>query len=412
MKCRKCGSEISEGSKFCPVCGTPTGQTTDVRQKGVQHLKTPKGRKKALIAGVVAAVAVIGIVAVVTREKPISVTEGYKPVFTGGDGYGSVEVPDNLPLSDKNQAEKDFENTFEQESGGTLNYLFSGGSSARGDGSKAQAMFQMADSLSCKWETEDGNELKQGKLKNGQKIVYACTYNLDAGRKAGYRYTDLKTTYTVKGLKKIKEVDPFENVSAEWKLGGYDVRPDVSFKDGSIQKELSDKNLLSYHVSEDGDTGAKIEVSYDENQLVDVGYHVKGKSKEKTYDLGQKPVEITNTSDAEALKAAQTVTDPLIKKDIENCGNTLSEENYDSDDDIPLTIPADGYKVIGLDEEWGSMAVKYNVTAGNLTFERDYDVRVYKMADGSYKAVSTESDDDSVDCQVYVSEYDDTHEWN
>lgn len=410
MKCRKCGSEISEGSKFCPVCGAPV-ETTQAKKKQRIDLKTPKGKKTAVIAGVVTAAVIIGIAAIVTRSTPISVTEGYQPVFTGGNGYGSVEVPDNLPLSDKNQAEKDFENEFEKETGGALNYLFSGGSSAKGDGRKAQAMYQMADSLSCRWEDENGNKLKQGKLKNGQKIVYACTYNQNAGRQAGYRYTDLKTTYTVKGLKKVKEIDPFENVSAEWKLGGYDITPDISFKDGSIQKKLSDKNLLNYYIDQTGDTGAEIKVDYDEDKLTKEGYHVKEKSPAKTFDLGEKPVEITNTSDAEALKAAQKVTDPLIQKDIENCGNTLSEETYDSDSDTPLTIPENGYKVKGLDEDWGIMKVDYDVTAGNLIFERSYGVRVYKMSDGSYKAVSTDSDDDSVDCQVYVNEYSDTQEW-
>lgn len=276
-------------------------------------------------------------------------------------------------------------------------------------------MYQFATSLECKWEDEDGNELEQGKLKNDDKVVYACTYNKDAGKKAGYRFTDLKTTYTVKGLTKVKDIDVFDNVSVDWSLDGYEVAPEITVKDGSDQKKEQDKGYISYQSDWQDDGTVSVTAYVNEASLLTDGYHVKDLSDgsiTKKFDIGAKPVEITNTSDPDALAAAQKVTDPLIKQDIASCHNTLSEETYDSDTDTPLAIKDDGYTVKGLDDNWSGMDVIYNVTAGGITFERRYGVVVFKYADGTYKAVSTNGDSSSVDCQVYVSEYSDTHTWD
>lgn len=280
MKCKKCGSNISDDSEFCPECGAP-----------VQKKKNKTGFtiKKAVIAGGIVAAVLISFVAI-GRPKTISVTEGYKPKFTGSDGYGSVEVPDDLPLSKGNQAEEEFEEKFEKESGGTMDYLFSGGDSAKGDGSKAEAMFQMAGSLSCKWEDENGKKLKQGKLKNGQKIVYACTYDQNAGNKAGYRYTDLNTTYTVKGLKKVQDVDLFDNISVVWEKGLLDTMiPAIEFKDGSIQKKLNDDGLATYHVHQTGTTTAEVDIWFSEKNMINKGYRAKGNETTREYEIGPAP---------------------------------------------------------------------------------------------------------------------------
>ncbi len=455
MKCPNCGSEINDNARFCPVCGAPQNpqQTPNsgaasgkqnqppVQPSQPQYQQAPqyqqynqsqyqqpvnnqppkpkKNKKVIIIIVVIAIAAVVVLYLLFGRGKAISVTEGVEPTFSGGNGYGYVSMDTDVPDTSKNQAAKDFEDQLSQATGDSIGDLLSGNASV-GKGNKTAAMYQFAMSLDCKWEDEDGKEVKQGKLKNDDKVVYACTYNKDAGKKAGYRFTDLKTTYTVKGLKKIKDIDVFENVTVDWKLDGDDAEPEITVKDGTDQQKEQEKGTVTYDYDYSSDGTVTVTAYINQESLIDDGYHAKGLDDidgklTKDYDIGAQPVEITNTSDPDALAAAQKVTDPLIKQDIASCNNTLSEETYDSDTDTPLTIKDGGYTVKGLDDDWYGMDVVYNVTAGGLTFERSYSVAVYKFADGTYKAVSIGDDDEdsnSVSCQVYVSDYDDTYTWN
>lgn len=101
MYCKKCGNQIEKGAAFCSKCGTPIQEDTGV-PKGEMARKTI-GRKQ-LVAGAVAAMAVIALIAVIFSGKKggysgyyTCITDrNYYAIQIDGDritGYGSGTLP-------------------------------------------------------------------------------------------------------------------------------------------------------------------------------------------------------------------------------------------------------------------------------------------------------------------------------
>lgn len=105
--CAKCGAEITEGSKFCKMCGASVGDTQKrtVNQKvsvKAAPVSRKSGKKKPMVIGIIAVIAVVlagvGIKNVATSvpdyEKPLKYeidginknnTKTYKKAFLDGD---------------------------------------------------------------------------------------------------------------------------------------------------------------------------------------------------------------------------------------------------------------------------------------------------------------------------------------
>lgn len=171
---------------------------------------------------------------------------------------------------------------------------------------------RLYDSIDCGFDRTEG-------LRNGDKIVYACTFDADAAEQANYNLSDLVLTFTVSGLQEYQILDPFANVSARWTLG-----TDYA---AVIELDIPDE-LSAYGITYDYHYGAEeynghsiiITAAADEEALREQGY-VLG-STEMEFELGARPQRITDTADLseEELNAISDSLRAALEAELEACG--------------------------------------------------------------------------------------------
>ena len=171
---------------------------------------------------------------------------------------------------------------------------------------------RLYDSIDCGFDRTEG-------LHNGDKIVYACTFDADAAEQANYNLQDLVLTFTVSGLKEYQMLDPFTNVSASWTLGN----DYAAVIDLYIPDELQEYGITySYHYGGNEYNGHSIFITAeaDEEALKEAGYMLS--STEMEYELGPRPQRITDADElSEAEKTA--IRDDLramLEAELEACG--------------------------------------------------------------------------------------------
>lgn len=214
MICTNCKKEIADGSKFCEFCGNKV-EATPVQEQGMQSApsggqtvqatpKKPLDPKllKIIIGGAAALLVVILIIVlVVTRKKTIDLQDYTEVTFTGYDGYGKASI--------EFDSEKFYKDIKEYAK------IDDTASDALKDGDWASAL---EDSLSTYTALDDIEyELdKDSKLSNGDTVTIKFEYDNDAAGEIGLKFKGNDEEFEVKGLDKVKSIDPFEYVTVEF----------------------------------------------------------------------------------------------------------------------------------------------------------------------------------------------------
>lgn len=221
-------------------------------------------------------------------------TEVNPPQYGGYDGQGTIDTENFHPEAEA--LEK-----LQQEI------------SARTSRSRSTSDLQLLyDSISCGFDRTEG-------LHNGDRIVYACTYDTEAAERANYHLSDLVLTFTVSGLKEYQTLDPFANVTARWTLGN----EYAAVVELNIPEELQAYGLTyDYHYGGDEYNGHSIfiTVQADEEALKESGYILS--ATETEYELGPRPQRITDAGELSEEELAQ-IRDNLrsvLESELEACG--------------------------------------------------------------------------------------------
>ncbi len=168
------------------------------------------------------------------------------------------------------------------------------------------------DSIDCGFDRTEG-------LRNGDKVVYACTFDAEAAERANYHLSDLVMTFTVSGLREYQPLDPFVNVSARWTLGN-DYAAVIEL---NIPDELQAYGLTyDYHYGAEEYNGHSIiiTVQADEEALKEAGYVLS--ATEMEYELGPRPQRITDAEELseEELTLIRNNLRSVLESELEGCG--------------------------------------------------------------------------------------------
>ncbi len=323
--CAKCGTQMEDEAKFCPVCGaaadenaseqkeaTSNGDGTMSQQRGgaselIEKIKNPK-ILAVILAVVVIFVALIG--GIINSKKTINLEECVKIECTGADGYGTARAyidPDRYDaalLKAMGKKSKDLDNADSWED---LSSSFS------------QAM--ITDNA---YESIEIKLNKTEKIKNGDKLVATITYDKKLAKQAGIKYKGKKVTLKVKDLGKVKAYDPFKDLKVTFNGTAEDATVELEYTGklglGSYDFEV-DK---SYDIKE-GDT-ITITLAVDENVFIEQG--IKFKKLTKEYKVEGLPKLLTDASQ---------LNQDNMSKILEDVENEISEAYQGLDDHAVYT---------------------------------------------------------------------------
>lgn len=247
MFCSKCGSENSNGAKFCKECGCALESNNVTTQQGNQKIgKFDISKNKNLIltlAGIVA-VCIFGVV-IFTIAKNSAVKVNLDNFLTievsGYDGYGSVH------------AEIDW-NSVEEKYGKKLSKKIK-------KNEKYGFLMEYYEPIEMLEDYVDIDISKRNNLSNGEIIEYSWDIDEEL-----YDYLDCKLvskngSYTVSNLNPIESFDPFAGVNLEFSgISGYGDA--LMTSSGDVLKEYNFYIKPAYDLS----NGDVVTVSIDEDE--------------------------------------------------------------------------------------------------------------------------------------------------
>lgn len=307
MICKNCNKEIADGSKFCEFCGSP--QDAQPAQQSVNQGNAQQGtygatqpqqnansfnqgqpqqfnqqqfggggqfaprqpmdpKVKKFIAAIVALVVVIGGIFFgykkIHKEK-VDITKYIKIECEGYDGRGtaSYKLDDEKFAKDilkaMGKSEKDMDKLLEK------------------DEKKYDDLAKCISEMKIKFDDDK-------KLSNGDEIKLTIEYDNDLISKYGIKFTGSEMKYKVKDLKKVKEIDPFADVTVEFT--GTSPKCYASVKNNSSEEALQ---YVYYKIDNNSNLkeGDEITVSidsYSEEAYVE-RYGVVFKSTEKKFKV-------------------------------------------------------------------------------------------------------------------------------
>lgn len=288
MYCTWCGKELKEGEKFCENCGTQNiEEKVNKDNKFIENLKTNKKTQYTLI-GIIAVIIVLIIVLLIYSQskKTINLEDYAKIKFSGYDKNGTASID-----FDKEKFSKDV--------------MAIATNIDKGD--------EWKNLVDYYWLTESYSmELdKMSDLSNGDKVTLTFSYNNDNLKTYGLKFKGDKITEKVKGLKKLRTIDPFKDIEVEF--SGVDGAVTAEVINNSKDEYLKNQ-YYSLDKSEDISIGDKITVKLDvtEESAENSGVILKKTEKTFTCKSADKYVDKLSQIDEGALEELKKQSSDII----------------------------------------------------------------------------------------------------
>lgn len=223
MKCRNCGSENSDSSKFCAKCGKPLKEEESSTLKS--KLKNLNKLQIALACAVVVVVIVSGLL-ISRASRTINLNEYISFETEGYNGYGNVypEI-DWQKIQEQYDSKVKFTDAFKEQFGEVTD---------------AVSPIEVLQSYVSVDVESDGN------LSNKDKVRYVWNINKEYSKyvKCNLKYKD--KTYTVTGLEDVEKFDAFQDLEVSFK--GAD-------SEGSVSLEYTGSDLTADDFQTDATNG-------------------------------------------------------------------------------------------------------------------------------------------------------------
>ena len=409
MICKNCKKEIADGSKFCEFCGSPqdapqqaqpqqsqpqqqpaNGQYQQQQPQAGQYQQPQYGAAptqfnaapkqpmdpmvKKFIIGIVALVAIVAGIFFgykkFHREK-VNIEKYVKIKCEGYDGNGTA----SYDFDYKNFA-KDLLKALGLSSSKDLEEL-----------TEKDKYEKLGECIADMYKSMEFD--KDKKLSNGDEIVLSFEYDNDLIDKYGIKFTGSEVKYKVKGLDKVKEVDPFEDV--EVTFSGVSPNVSATVKNNSTEESLQ---YVYYSVDKSYDLkeGDEITVSIDaDDENTAQNYGVVFTQKEKKFKVENVDKYISSTDDID-----ETFLSEMCKQTEDVINAYLAEKN---DDFAPTeAIKYEGYYFLNLKNEnaydyHNKMYIVYSATIHN------------KKNDGKKKKDPDYDENAFADTKVYFPVY-------
>ncbi len=286
MNCPNCNSVVSEGSRFCENCGTkletqataqtPVQPTNQVQPVAPVSPKKPLDKRIIIAAAAAFVFIMITIVSVATHKHKINLNDYVKVEFEGYETFGKAkvtfdynafytELSEHAKVSKKDAAQ--FQAQMKDSDLGNF----------------AEQLSNLSESVSYLGACQglDWNLSKDSELKNGEKVKLSFTFNNEAAKKYGIKFTGKEKEYTVEGLKEIEVVDAFADIKVTFT--GISPNASVTIENNSSIEAVKNQNFYVDNNGgiKKGDT-VTVKVDVDENNLL-TQYGCKFKETSKTY---------------------------------------------------------------------------------------------------------------------------------
>lgn len=382
MFCSKCGNNMDDNSKFCPVCGTPTGldmnadaptqapvteqapvmeapvnaqapQPTDQpmmagatgapMMAGAPVMAAPKVKKPRpkwlipAIAGGVALIAIIIAVIVIIKIQPkkVNLTKYITADFSGYNGRGKAYF------------ELDYDKLVADGYIPEMNEL-------------SFSAMQKYINLEAAYNSIELTPDKTTDLSNGDEIIVTITYDNNLAKKNKQKFTGKTAKFTVEGLSDIAVVDPFEGLTVSFNgvngSGYLSLEYDNRLTEVSVYSFSYDK----YSELSNGDT-VTLTLNYDEDytaQYYGRTYSVSTKSFTVS-GLASYMDSISDLSESDYASLTTAAKDSILQ---------YIEDNYDSCNTV------DNLKEVGTaslrnndPDSWRDQQYTYFIYSGTIT---------------------------------------------
>lgn len=329
--CENCGSELEEGTAFCPTCGTKVvkEETNTAQAQPVQSQPQPNvssttnnGSKQTSGLGLKiggAAVAVVAIAAIAfgiaNSGTKVDMEANTIIEVTGYDGNGKLSID-----VDEESIYWDLEGTKLTE----------------------DQIEKLVESIKV-----EASEDK--KLSNGQEITITAKAKGDMDKKLKVKLKNTEWKYTVEDLDEVEVIDPFEYV--EVSFSGTAPNGSASFD----VKQVPDLGYLDYELDNNKElsNGDKVTLTCktDETKVNDLGYSFKETSKEYTVEGLTSYIASPADIDEEALSRMQTEATDTINAYLEEHPKQYEVTNTDLQYEGSLVLMKKNYSGWGSNNE-------------------------------------------------------------
>lgn len=385
--CKNCGNKVPEGNKFCGVCGTPVqnnGTSLKSERKIIEDYaelknssKTFKRKRKKpiivwIILGIIIAFALIFSILKFKNSslnpfiKTLSIADFIEdPIFEGINEEGTLDK-DSLKLNRDMLEEKLREKLGED------------------------ASFSVSDILDNITFIVNPNS----KLKNGDKItVIAQIRNKENLQDSlGIRFTNTSKEFTIKDLKELLTVDPFDGFKPKFKGISPKLKIKITSKklqgDNPLERALGSASEY-YDIYRDGK-------KLDDDQYVKIGDEIKfvfnQDGIDRLHEYAYKPsnlekeYKITN-KDARSYILTKEELDPAFFEKIKDQAYSIVKSDLASRNNADTPVYSGLYfltpKETGLNS--GGIFSDYNVPVMYLVYS--YNVESYDEVKKEYTAV-------------------------
>ncbi len=290
--CGKCGREVKDDAIFCTYCGVNIAESNQVAQEKeerpysvvgqsnsrvqskvepiIQKLKTNKKIVVLIMAVVVIIAVLISVLVTINNKKKRTINiEDYLTVsFEGYEGYGTAYVykdSDGLTEAINQVLEIDVDDDYDDDDYPSWEDIYNSLSTY---GSTYELLY----SIDVELDREEN-------LSNGDIVTATITYDKDVADEYGLILTGEQVEFEVKGLEKLVELDPFENLEVSFE----GTSPFVKI---SLEYTGKDDFLSAYNFNYEnngdirsGDT-VTITLSMDKEDAIYYGYDLTQTSKD------------------------------------------------------------------------------------------------------------------------------------